>query len=105
MHHVNGVGEDAGVVYCEMQARENTGHSRSHLEFIRSMYPGKCGYKVFYGPEAYSGACQTFMMELFCEISWRHFDVNLFLKKSYVINVWQGLNSFKSQPNKMVKHT
>ena len=51
MHHVNGVGEDAGVVYCEMQARENTGHSRSHLEFIRSMYPGKCGYKVFHNPE------------------------------------------------------
>ena len=23
VHHVNGDGEDAGVVYCEMQGREN----------------------------------------------------------------------------------
>ncbi|KAL4219134.1 hypothetical protein ACF0H5_021716 [Mactra antiquata] len=45
VHHVNGEGEDAGVVYCEMQARENSGESRTHLEFIRAMYPGHCGYK------------------------------------------------------------
>jgi len=45
VHHVNGEGENAGVVYCEMQARENTEHSRCYLEFLRSMYPGKCGYK------------------------------------------------------------
>lgn len=45
VHHVNGEGEDAGVVYCEMQARENTGDSRIHLEMLRSMYPGRCGYK------------------------------------------------------------
>ena len=48
VHHVNGDGEDAGVVYCEMQARENTDFSRSNLEFVRNMYPGKCGYKVQY---------------------------------------------------------
>jgi Zn-dependent M16 (insulinase) family peptidase len=24
VHHINGKGEDAGVVYSEMQARENT---------------------------------------------------------------------------------
>jgi Zn-dependent M16 (insulinase) family peptidase len=24
VHHINGTGEDAGVVYSEMQARENT---------------------------------------------------------------------------------
>jgi Zn-dependent M16 (insulinase) family peptidase len=24
VHHINGQGEDAGVVYAEMQARENT---------------------------------------------------------------------------------
>lgn len=45
VHHVNGSGEDVGVVYCEMQARENTGESRTHLEMLRAMYPGGCGYK------------------------------------------------------------
>lgn len=46
VHHINGDGEDAGIVYCEMQARENTGSSRTQLELTRSMYPGHCGYKV-----------------------------------------------------------
>ena len=45
VHHINGDGEDAGVVYCEMQGRENTGDSRCHLELLREMYPGRCGYK------------------------------------------------------------
>jgi len=45
VHHINGEGEDAGVVYSEMQARENSGESRTHLELLREMYPGKCGYK------------------------------------------------------------
>ncbi|ELU05156.1 hypothetical protein CAPTEDRAFT_140557 [Capitella teleta] len=44
VHHINGEGEDAGVVYCEMQARENTGESLTHLQMLREMYPGKCGY-------------------------------------------------------------
>ncbi|XP_071830473.1 uncharacterized protein C05D11.1-like [Apostichopus japonicus] len=45
VHHVNGEGENAGVVYCEMQARENSGESRCHLAMLRQMYPGHCGYK------------------------------------------------------------
>ena len=45
VHHINGEGEDAGVVYCEMQARENTGESLTHLNMLRAMYPGHCGYK------------------------------------------------------------
>ncbi|ESO83908.1 hypothetical protein LOTGIDRAFT_222342 [Lottia gigantea] len=45
VHHVNGEGEDAGVVYCEMQARENSGESRCHLAMLRNMYPGICGFK------------------------------------------------------------
>jgi len=45
VHHINPDGENAGVVYCEMQARENSGESRCYLEMLRSMYPGKCGYK------------------------------------------------------------
>ena len=28
VHHINGTGDDAGVVYCEMQARENNAESR-----------------------------------------------------------------------------
>ncbi|XP_014676544.1 PREDICTED: uncharacterized protein C05D11.1-like isoform X2 [Priapulus caudatus] len=45
VHHVNGDGEDAGIVYCEMQARENTGESKAHLAMLRAIYPGECGYK------------------------------------------------------------
>jgi Zn-dependent M16 (insulinase) family peptidase len=45
VHHVNGDGEDAGVVYCEMQARENTSDDLTHYEMLQLMYPGKCGYK------------------------------------------------------------
>ena len=35
VHHINGDGEDAGVVYCEMQGRENSGESRVNLEHTR----------------------------------------------------------------------
>ncbi|EDV28100.1 uncharacterized protein TRIADDRAFT_21141 [Trichoplax adhaerens] len=45
VHHITNDGDDAGVVYCEMQARENTGESRARLAFARDMYPGHCGYK------------------------------------------------------------
>lgn len=45
VHHVNEEGEDAGVVYCEMQARENSGESRCHLALLRALYPGHCGCK------------------------------------------------------------
>lgn len=44
MHHITGDGEDAGVVYCEMQARENSAESRMHLALARNIYPGHCGY-------------------------------------------------------------
>ena len=45
VHHIDGEGEDAGVVYCEMQGRENSGESRVHLEMLRSLFPGDSGYK------------------------------------------------------------
>jgi Zn-dependent M16 (insulinase) family peptidase len=45
VHHVNEEGEDAGIVYCEMQARENSGESRCHLAMLRALYPGHCGFK------------------------------------------------------------
>lgn len=38
-------GEDGGVVYSEMQGRENTGESRVHLQLLRSAYPN-CGYSA-----------------------------------------------------------
>lgn len=45
VHHINAEGEDAGVVYCEMQARENTGESLCMLNMLRSVYPAPCGYR------------------------------------------------------------
>ncbi|KAJ8921035.1 hypothetical protein NQ315_015831 [Exocentrus adspersus] len=44
VHHITGEGQDAGVVYCEMQGRENSAESRLHLTVARNIYPGKCGY-------------------------------------------------------------
>lgn len=44
VHHITGDGEDAGVVYCEMQGRENSAESRLHLTVARNIYPGHCGY-------------------------------------------------------------
>ncbi len=41
---MNGEGEDAGVVYCEMQARENTSESLSIFHLLQEAYPGVCGY-------------------------------------------------------------
>ncbi|XP_053606710.1 uncharacterized protein C05D11.1-like [Plodia interpunctella] len=39
VHHIDGEGNDAGVVYCEMQGRENSADSRCELQLLRSMYP------------------------------------------------------------------
>lgn len=46
VHHVNGEGEDAGIVYCEMQSSENSQESLLYRAFMTEMYPGHCGYKV-----------------------------------------------------------
>ena len=45
VHHVNGKGDNAGVVYCEMQDTQSKPHSMVHFELCQQMYPGKCGYK------------------------------------------------------------
>lgn len=45
VHHIDGNGEDAGVVYCEMQGRENNAGSRCELQLMRAMYPGS-GYSA-----------------------------------------------------------
>ncbi|XP_022125781.2 uncharacterized protein C05D11.1 [Pieris rapae] len=43
VHHIDGDGENAGVVYCEMQGRENSADSRCELKLLRAMYPNS-GY-------------------------------------------------------------
>ena len=45
VHHINGEGEDSGVVYCEMQGCENTGEEKVHRAMLQVLYPGHCGYK------------------------------------------------------------
>ncbi|KAK6619201.1 hypothetical protein RUM44_003583 [Polyplax serrata] len=45
VHHINGEGRDAGVVYCEEEGTENTGENRVLTELLNQIYPGKCGYK------------------------------------------------------------
>ena len=45
VHHINGEGEDVGVVYCEMQGRENMAEELTAFLLARHMYSGYCGYK------------------------------------------------------------
>lgn len=45
MHHITADGENAGVVYCEMQARENTGESQCMMSVSRAIYPAPSGYR------------------------------------------------------------
>ena len=45
VHHVTGEGKNAGVVYCEMQARENTDDDIMTRAIHSALYPGRCGYK------------------------------------------------------------
>jgi Zn-dependent M16 (insulinase) family peptidase len=45
VHHINGEnGEDAGVVYCEMQGCENTSSSLTHETIMKTLYKGS-GYE------------------------------------------------------------
>ncbi|XP_027214952.2 uncharacterized protein C05D11.1 isoform X2 [Penaeus vannamei] len=45
VYHITGDGEDAGVVYSEMQARENTDSDRCYRAMLRAMYPHPSGYR------------------------------------------------------------
>ncbi|XP_003399672.2 uncharacterized protein C05D11.1 [Bombus terrestris] len=49
VHHINGKGENAGVVYCEMQGKENMGEYLVYVEMSRAIFPGRCGYKSIVG--------------------------------------------------------
>ena len=45
VHHVTGEGANAGVVYCEMQARENEAYDIVDRAMKLAAYPGVCSYK------------------------------------------------------------
>ncbi|XP_023238185.1 uncharacterized protein C05D11.1-like [Centruroides sculpturatus] len=45
IHHINGEGKDAGVLYCEMEYYENCSGNQCYREMYKEVYPGKCGYK------------------------------------------------------------
>lgn len=45
VHHINGKGEDAGVVYSEMQGVENTGPSMMNLYSQRVIHDEQSGYR------------------------------------------------------------
>ncbi len=45
VHHVNGDGDDAGVVYAEMQSKENDADELMFLETKRMLYPEDVGYR------------------------------------------------------------
>lgn len=45
VYHVNGKGEDAGVVYSEMQGRENSSGDLMQLEYQRKLYQPSSGYR------------------------------------------------------------
>jgi len=49
IHHVNGKGENKGVVYCEMQGRENNEGSlvdRACMDLLYPATPASCGYSA-----------------------------------------------------------
>uniref|UniRef100_T1IR04 Presequence protease, mitochondrial n=1 Tax=Strigamia maritima TaxID=126957 RepID=T1IR04_STRMM len=49
VHHINGDGENAGVVYCEMQGRENVDDCVAHTFSLRAIYPEPSGYRCVTG--------------------------------------------------------
>jgi Zn-dependent M16 (insulinase) family peptidase len=49
IHHVNGEGEDAGIVYSEMQSVENSATEVVHFAMQQALYPQNCGYRYNYG--------------------------------------------------------
>jgi Zn-dependent M16 (insulinase) family peptidase len=45
VHHINGNGEDSGVVYCEMQGRQNSADDMIHFKLLQLIYPEESGYR------------------------------------------------------------
>lgn len=52
VHHIDGKGEDSGVVYSEMQGRENTSGDLMALRYVRNRWT-----KCIYGLLKYCIAC------------------------------------------------
>lgn len=46
VHHINEDGDDAGVVYSEMQGVENKPSNMIYFDLIRQIYPGNSSYTV-----------------------------------------------------------
>ncbi|KAI9276163.1 Metalloenzyme, LuxS/M16 peptidase-like protein [Sporodiniella umbellata] len=49
VHHINGKGENAGVVYSEMQGCQSAGYERLHNRMKQLIYPETCGYRSVTG--------------------------------------------------------
>ena len=49
VHHIDGTGHDAGVVYSEMQGRENTLLDLQDLKMKRQLYPKSIGFRYEVG--------------------------------------------------------
>lgn len=45
VHHINGEGQDGGVVYCELEGRETAAEELSAITLSRAMFPDGCGYR------------------------------------------------------------
>ena len=54
VHHITGWGTDSGVVYSEIQAKENNPRSLIRMEMLKHIYPGNSSYQSKTG-----GATQT----------------------------------------------
>lgn len=46
VHHINGDGDDAGVVYSEMQGVEHKPSNMIYFDLIKQIYPGNSSYTV-----------------------------------------------------------
>ena len=46
VHHINGKGDDAGVVYSEMKGIENSGSNLLYFKVVDGLYPGNSSYEV-----------------------------------------------------------
>lgn len=44
VYHTTGEGTDAGVVYAEIQSKENTSADKTYTELSRLIYPPESGY-------------------------------------------------------------
>ncbi|KAG4306230.1 hypothetical protein PORY_000218 [Pneumocystis oryctolagi] len=49
VYHIDGEGNDAGVVYCEMQGHENTMEDLQSMHFNRALFPKEIGYRSHTG--------------------------------------------------------